>query len=171
MSNFAALTCRPAKSITVRARCKSRMVACRKSLPPSSTSLTSSASTSGWRRSLSNAQPSEDAVVSCPAPSRVSSFIGDVLPRHRGPVLVAAAQQQRQNVGPLFEIRVRFGLVDQGEDDGVELSAERFETSPRAAAAGPKRRLGQGGHSRTQLHPRRNDLPQYVEVFSIGAEH
>ena len=106
-------TWRPAKSITVRLRCSSWIVAWRNSLPPSSFSSTSLASTSGCRRSRSNAQPSVDAVVSWPGAEQRQQLVGDVLARHRRAVLVGAAQQQRQDVVALFELRVGFGLVDQ----------------------------------------------------------
>ena len=68
-----ALTRLPGRSIMGRTRSTSKIVARRKSPPPSSTSLTSSANTSGWRRNRSKAQLSADAVVSWPAPMRVTS--------------------------------------------------------------------------------------------------
>ena len=106
-----------------------------------------------------------------PGAQERQQFVGDVLTRHRGAVVVPAAQQQRQNVGALFEARVGFGLVDQREDGAVEVAAELREPAPRAVAARAERRLRQGGHPRTQLGPRRNDLAQVVEFRAVGPEH
>ena len=106
-------TWRPAKSITVRFRCSSRMVACRNSLPPSSASFTNAATISGWRRSRSNAQPKVDAVVSCPAPSSVSSSSEmswrDIeLPSSYRLRSISARMSVRSS-----KLRVRLGVVDQ----------------------------------------------------------
>ena len=106
-----------------------------------------------------------------PGAQERQQLVGNVLARHRGAVVVPAAQQQRQNVGALFEARVGFGLVDQRENGAVEVAAELREPAPRAVAPRAERRFRQGGHPRPQLGPRRNDLAQEVEFRAVGPEH
>ncbi|SKV40385.1 Uncharacterised protein [Mycobacteroides abscessus subsp. abscessus] len=73
MSTCGASTWRPAKSMTGRLRCTSRMVAWRYSLLSPCASSASRDSTSGCRVIRSNAHAKVVAVVSWPAASSVSS--------------------------------------------------------------------------------------------------
>ena len=85
-------TCRPAKSMTVRARCNSRIVACRNSLPPSSTSFDQFGEDVGVA-----AQPLER-----PAQRRRSGLVA----RRR-----AASAVRRRRPGATSSVRLRIGCA------------------------------------------------------------
>ena len=87
-------------------------------------------STSGWRLMRSNAQPSVARGGFVTGGQQRQQFVADVLARHRRTVLVGAAQQQRENVVPVFEVRVGLYRVDEPTDHLVVLRAGTRRGAP-----------------------------------------
>ena len=106
-----------------------------------------------------------------PGGQQRQQFVADVTARHRRAVLIRAAQKQREDVVAAVEVRVCPDTVDQPADDVVVLAPVFGESAPRAVPAEGSRRSRQYDQVRGEGDPRRDDAPQLVKLFAVGAEH
>jgi len=149
--------------MTVRFRCSSWMVAWRNSLPPSSFSSTNLVSTSGWRRSRSNANPGSTRWSHVPHPNRVNNS-SETSWRDIGcrPRRCCAAAARGCRCAPRAEGRL--ALVDQIENRAIEVAAELRELAPTGCAGRCRTAAPAVWPSEIPASPTADDLAQVVEV-------
>ncbi len=97
-------------------------------------------------------------------------LVADLGASHCRAVVVGAAQEQREDVGALFQVGIPAGAGDQGVDDRLVSAAVGVQPRPWIPAA-----IGSGYRQqcqpRRQRHPLGNHVAQPLKLRTVGPEH